>query len=424
MGEVRIFLRINMAISIAYRLKIYQAHRSKRKNFREKGKKHKSGARNNHLREELTMAKKEKGPMTPKQQKIRKIFSIIASTIGVIIVVMTLLVSIMTITRTQKEDGVASLFGYAFMPVLTNSMEPTIMTGDLIVTKLYEGDGSDLKVGDIVTFKIYINTEPFYNTHRIYAVNEDGYGSYWYITRGDNNPDENLDGEPDVDYITQSPYDIVAVYTGVHLGGVGQAVTKLQTDATFYFLVVVTPLILLFVIYVFFFVRAVVQMKMKKTREEAIASATAAAIANANMPMPARVSLDELSDDEKLQMLLDLQAKKAAAQAAEAAQAADIAKTPPSESLLENDTSANNVSTVKKTPAKKASTTVKSKVEENTSEFTESTAKKVLAKKAPEKKALDIVSSEDTIVSAESTAKKAPAKKALVKKSPKEISED
>ncbi|HKL93967.1 MAG TPA: signal peptidase I, partial [Clostridia bacterium] len=240
-----------------------------------------------------------------------------ANVLGVIIVVITLLVSIMTITRTQRGDtekdaGIASVFGYAFMPVYTDSMEPEFNAGDLIITKLYNGDGSDLNEGDIITFKFYVDTVPSYNTHRIYKKNvdteyADGNDSYWFITRGDHNPDENYDGEPDVDYVTQTPYNVVATYTGVHLRGVGDIIIKLQTEPNFYFLVVVTPLIALFVIYVFFFIRAIVQAKMQQTREEAFAAAGAAGTGGESV----KLSLDELSDDEKLQLLLELQAKKA-----------------------------------------------------------------------------------------------------------------
>lgn len=256
--------------------------------------------------------------MSPRQQKVRKVLSIIANVVGVIVVVAALLISIITITRIQKKDtdkdaGLSSIFGYVFMPVLTDSMEPEFFAGDLIITKLYDGDGSDLQEGDIVTFKFYVDTVPSYNTHRIYKKNidteyADGNDSYWFITRGDHNPDENGDGEPDVDYITRTPSEISATYTGIRLGGVGEFITKLQTDSKFYFLAVVTPLIVLFVVYVFFFIRAIVQAKMQQTREEALAIAATAGGAP-------KVSLDELSDEEKLQLLLELQAKKAESKA-------------------------------------------------------------------------------------------------------------
>lgn len=261
--------------------------------------------------------------MSPRQQKVRKVLSIIANVVGVIVVVAALLISIITITRIQKKDtdkdaGLSSIFGYVFMPVLTDSMEPTFFAGDLIITKLYDGDGSDLQEGDIVTFKFYVDTIPSYNTHRIHTKNEESHidpvtgekvvDGYWFITRGDHNPDEDKDGEPDVDYITRTPSEISATYTGIRLGGVGEFITKLQTDSKFYFLAVVTPLIVLFVVYVFFFIRAIVQAKMQQTREEALAIAATAGGAP-------KVSLDELSDEEKLQLLLELQAKKAESKA-------------------------------------------------------------------------------------------------------------
>jgi signal peptidase len=269
---------------------------------------------------------KEKGPLTPKQQKVRKALSIVANIIGVIVVIVTLFVSIMTITRTQSEERIASVFGYALMPVLSDSMEPTFDKGDLIITKLYTGDGSDLKEGDIVTIKEYNNGVLFYNTHRIVDIKEEGpytssdgtpYYTRYFYTQGDN-VDER-------DHDSRYYFQFAATYTGIRLKGVGQVVTKLQTDPKFYFLVVVTPLILLFVIYVFFFVRAIIQMKLQKTKQEALAAAAAAGGDEAPKP---KISLDELSDEEKLRLLLELQAKKNAQASAEkpADQSADIQK--------------------------------------------------------------------------------------------------
>jgi len=77
---------------------------------------------------------------------------------------------------TGKEH---SVFGYRFFIVTTGSMQGTIDTGDLIVTK--EPAKGQLKPGDIISF---VSSDPdIYgevNTHRIVAV-EDGY----YYTKGD-----------------------------------------------------------------------------------------------------------------------------------------------------------------------------------------------------------------------------------------------
>lgn len=81
-----------------------------------------------------------------------------------------------------------SLFGYNAYTVLTNSMEPTIMTKDVIIAKKVK-DVNQLQVGQIVTFiapKGFANNpslEGKFITHRIEELHlEDGY----IITKGDN----------------------------------------------------------------------------------------------------------------------------------------------------------------------------------------------------------------------------------------------
>lgn len=71
-----------------------------------------------------------------------------------------------------------SIFGYSFYYVLTESMEPEIMTGDMILGKYADPD--DLQVGDIIT---YIGETGNLNgkiiTHKIIEIKDDT-----FITQG------------------------------------------------------------------------------------------------------------------------------------------------------------------------------------------------------------------------------------------------
>lgn len=73
---------------------------------------------------------------------------------------------------------------FKFMYVLTGSMSPKIMPGDMIVIKTV--DEKALKQGDIITFRISDNTLV---THRIVGINNDGS----FITKGDANNVEDID---------------------------------------------------------------------------------------------------------------------------------------------------------------------------------------------------------------------------------------
>lgn len=84
-----------------------------------------------------------------------------------------------------------SLFGYNAYTVVTNSMEPTIMTKDVIIAKKIK-DVNQLEVGQIVTFiapKGFANQpslEGRYITHRIQEISIDENGNGYVITKGDN----------------------------------------------------------------------------------------------------------------------------------------------------------------------------------------------------------------------------------------------
>src|SRR5690242_20627559 len=59
-------------------------------------------------------------------------------------------------------EQIPSLFGYKPLTVLSGSMEPKVMTGDMVIVK--DVDPSTLNTGDIVTYKLQ---EHVLVTHRI-----------------------------------------------------------------------------------------------------------------------------------------------------------------------------------------------------------------------------------------------------------------
>ena len=72
--------------------------------------------------------------------------------------------------------------GNKFFTVLTGSMEPTIMTGDLIISK--ETPPNEIKEGDIITFGS-LNSNNI-TTHRVKEVVNNN-GKTEYVTQGDAN---------------------------------------------------------------------------------------------------------------------------------------------------------------------------------------------------------------------------------------------
>ena len=108
----------------------------------------------------------------------------ILGTIIIIIFLPILIINLILIIKSYINPNVApNVFGYKPFIVLSGSMEPTIMTGDIAIIKSCEID--ELKVGDIVAFKSGTSVI----THRIVEIKEKD-GQKEFITKGDNNNTE------------------------------------------------------------------------------------------------------------------------------------------------------------------------------------------------------------------------------------------
>lgn len=172
------------------------------------------------------------------KKTLKKIFNIIVDVMVILVLVVSLLVVMLSLT--SKSDGVANLFGYAPLSVQSNSMEPTIMVDDVIISKVSTSISDTFEVGDVVTFPIEIDGVQTFNTHRIVEVFKDD-GITYYRTQGDNEktnptPDEKL----------QTSGTIVAKWTGTRIAGIGGFLSFIRTQLGF-FLCVLLPMILFFV---------------------------------------------------------------------------------------------------------------------------------------------------------------------------------
>lgn len=116
-------------------------------------------------------------------KKVRK------GTVAFTIVMAVLLVILATVLfiglRAKRENRPVSLFGKAFSVVVTGSMEPEIMEGDLIVIE--ETTIENVKVGDDVVFISQSGTIKGQSVvHRAIEIGEDAEGIF-IRTKGVNN---------------------------------------------------------------------------------------------------------------------------------------------------------------------------------------------------------------------------------------------
>lgn len=116
-------------------------------------------------------------------KRIKRISSLTIYIIFIPIILFQIVIGVKSVLQPQK---IASCFGISDFLVLSGSMEPGIMTGDLIISKNVDED--DVKIGDVVTFQI--NNEVI--THRIVDSTEKD-GKLYYTTKGDNNNTADLE---------------------------------------------------------------------------------------------------------------------------------------------------------------------------------------------------------------------------------------
>ena len=90
-----------------------------------------------------------------------------------------LVISVLSVTIVWFSVGLFPLFPSV---ILTGSMEPGIMPGDIILVEKL--DGSSVNIGDIV---MYYSEDGINITHRV-IEKVDGSGATQLITKGDNNP--------------------------------------------------------------------------------------------------------------------------------------------------------------------------------------------------------------------------------------------
>lgn len=116
------------------------------------------------------------------RKSLKSIINIIISIMFSIIIVGALS---LIIQKFVLKKEVPDVFGYKVLQVMSGSMSGEFETGDTILIKEIKNE-SDLKIGDVVTYKIAKNTLV---THRIVYINKTG-ENLSYTLKGDANNTE------------------------------------------------------------------------------------------------------------------------------------------------------------------------------------------------------------------------------------------
>lgn len=181
---------------------------------------------------------------------MKKLLSILLDIVIVLVILTAVIITFISFNTNEK--GINNINGYIFLNIQTESMEPTIMTGDLIVTK--ETKFEDLKVDDVISFLAKEQDKTIIKTHRIVKI-ETVDGVVSITTKGDNNDA--------IDKATVQKEEFVSIYEGTRIPALGTVLTFLQSQVGF-FIFIILPLFVVFIYQLYKFIILIVEEKKKE----------------------------------------------------------------------------------------------------------------------------------------------------------------
>ena len=192
--------------------------------------------------------KKKKGKPKSRGRKIYDIISTIVE--AIIFVVVVVAVVFVVLQKRQGKD--ISVFGYSFYYVATDSMDPTISPGEVIMSRNITED-TKLQIGDIITFIAPSGPLKGQNeTHRIVDIEYSEAGKITNIkTKGDN-PSVGVDAW-DLKY---------SAVKGVYVRNM-KLFTFMLSGFAGYFVCIILPLIIVFGL----FIAGIVIDKVRESKE-------------------------------------------------------------------------------------------------------------------------------------------------------------
>ena len=186
---------------------------------------------------------------------MKNVLKVIVNVLAWIILVLALLITIIVFSS-ERNNGVANLFGYIPLTVESDSMKPTFSQGDLIFCKEVD-DVNALAEGDVITFWTIIDGKRVKNTHRIVGINQ-AENSRSFVTRGDANTMD--------DTMPAYAGDIIGKWTEKKLGGMGKAMNFLRTKTGF-FVCIIIPMAIFFLFELYKFIATLIEVRRPAAEE-------------------------------------------------------------------------------------------------------------------------------------------------------------
>ncbi len=161
----------------------------------------------------------ENKPEVNTRDKRNKVLTIVGIVLCVILTPLLIINCIMIIQSLIDPDEVPGIGGVSPMIVLTESMDPQIKAGDIILIKAIEAE--DVEVGDVISFFDPAGNGTSVVTHRVKDKKVEG-GVIKFQTKGDNNNTE--------DRLWVSENALVGEWTGFRIPLIGHIALFMQTS--------------------------------------------------------------------------------------------------------------------------------------------------------------------------------------------------
>lgn len=220
---------------------------------------------------ESSQGNKQLAPPSKEEKKhssAGKALGIVGATILTLIVVVLLVNAMLSIFMPHYYPTYG---GYRLFAVVTDSMEPTIPTGNMIVDKM-PTSAAEIEVGTVITFEIKdANGNTIVNTHRVSRIETTSDGRTLYITRGDN-----VDND---DSIFPEYEDIIGVWTGKQCGVFGYFFGFMQSTGG----AIVLFIALFFAIVIWINFAYIDRMEKRRKRENAALKKSEQALSGVNL---------------------------------------------------------------------------------------------------------------------------------------------
>jgi signal peptidase len=186
------------------------------------------------------MEKKDK-----KKRSFRK--TLIEGIIGIVMILLCLYVTL-TVVISNKKGVPPSVFGLSVSYVPSKSMEPEIHSGDYILFR--KASFNSIEVEDIIVYKN--KEEDKFVVHRVISINYDEDGKKYFVTKGDNNTNE----------------DSIKVYSNIYYGKFVTRLTILSGKGSTSSNLIFISLIIIFILMISAQITQIVLTKKSQARKE------------------------------------------------------------------------------------------------------------------------------------------------------------